>query len=143
MGKYGAYHDSIAAWGVDEYNGLVVSALVHNPFNWPYIGVHGGIEVFNWNLILGTDEQIFQTGNLKIYPNPSLEKCNIELPISIDKDYSIEIVDVMGRVVKTQIADPKLNGRSVEIELSELASEIYSIRIIGKNLIYPGRVVKQ
>jgi len=50
---------------------------------------------------------------------------------------------VMGRIVKTQTADPKMNGRTAEVDFSGIASGVYTIRVTGKTTMYSGRVVKQ
>ena len=143
MGYYGLYHDSIVGWGVDEYNGLVASALIHNIFNWPYVSTQGGLQLLSWNLILGNDEQQIKTGNLNLYPNPANDFCTVELPASTDEMLTVQIVDVMGRVVKTENADPKINARNYALDLSGMSSGIYTIRVTGENVAYSARLVKK
>jgi hypothetical protein len=143
MGYYGLYHDSIVGWGVDEYNGLIASALLHNIFNWPYVSNQGGLQLLNWNLILSTDGQEIKTGNLEMYPNPAGDICTIELPASTDNSFTVDVVDVMGRTVKTENVDPKINTRNYSLDLSGMSSGMYTIRVTGEKAFYSGRIVKR
>lgn len=142
MGAWGQPNtDSLAAWGVDVFGGLVALGYLRTPF--PYFSDHGGLQLLTWTLVTGVNENEFQTGKLNLYPNPANEKCTITLPGSSDKNFTIEMLDMMGRIVKLETADPKLNGRNFEIDLAALNPGMYSVRVSGNNLIYTGRIVKK
>jgi hypothetical protein len=146
MGAWGpANSDSLIAWGIDEWNGLVCSGYIRDELVifQPYYGKKGGIQLLTWNLLLNATEQNIQTGKLDIFPNPVSEKCTMELPISIDKSFTIEVFDVMGKILLTAFADPKVNGRNVVLDLSEFANGIYFVRVTSETMMYSGRVVKK
>lgn len=84
-----------------------------------------------------------QQQNVLIYPNPAAGSCTIALPVSSDKLFTIEIVDVTGRVMATKFAYPELDGRNIEVDLSELSAGMYAVRVSGESLVYTGRIVKR
>ncbi len=144
MGWYGSPADSnFATWGVDVYGNMAVVAIVHNFFNWPYISTEGGIRLLNWSYITGADENFVRAGNLNLYPNPTSGMCMIELPATREGVYMVEVVDVLGKVVRTQPADSRMNAGKAEVDLSGLAGGIYTVRVTGENVVYTGRVVRE
>ena len=143
MGTYGNPNDSIGSYGVDVFGNLVAIAIVHNPFNWPYNSIEGGLQLLSWNLITSSEEISIQDNSLKLFPNPSKEKCTIALPASTDEIFTIEIFDMTGRIVKTQNANVKTNGRNAELEIANLPNGIYSVRVSGEKMVSSGRLVKE
>lgn len=141
MGAWGFPNtDSLGSWGVDVFGGLVALGYLRTPA--PFFSDHGGLQLLSWTLLTGEKENEMETGKLNLYPNPASEKCTIELPASPDKLFTIEIIDVMGKTVSTEIADPKFNGRTAEVNLNGLSAGIYSVRVSGEHLVYTGRIVK-
>ncbi len=144
MGWYGTPADSnFATWGVDVYGNMAVVAIVHNFFNWPYISTEGGIRLLNWSYLTDAATEEPRSGTLNLFPNPTSGSCTIELPATREGMYTIEVIDVLGKVVRTQPADSRMNGGKAEVDLSGLAVGIYSVRVIGANLVYTGRVVRE
>lgn len=141
MGAWGPPNtDTLGAWGIDVFGNYVVSGYIHTPF--PFNSIHGGIQLLSWNLLTGTAETVRET-KLEIYPNPANEKCTIALPASTDEFFTIEILDMTGRIVKTEKVNPKLNGRNAEIGIADFTSGIYLVRVIGDNGVSSGRLVKE
>jgi hypothetical protein len=144
MGWYGTPSDNnFATWGVDVYGNMAVVAIVHNFFNWPYISTEGGIRLLNWSYLLDAETEEFRAGTLNMYPNPTSGSCTIELPATREGVYTIEVIDVLGKVVRTQPADSRMNGGKAEADLSGLASGIYTVRVMGENVVYTARVVRE
>jgi len=142
MGAWGVPNtDSLGSWGVDVFGNLVAVGIMRTPF--PFYSDSGGLQLLSWNFVMAIHENQIQTGQLKMYPNPTSANCTVELPVSADEIFTVEVVDVMGRIVKTQTADPKMNGRTAEVDFSGIASGVYTIRVTGKTTMYSGRVVKQ
>ncbi|WP_442787513.1 T9SS type A sorting domain-containing protein [Flavobacterium suncheonense] len=74
------------------------------------------------NLTLGTDS--FAMEALKMYPNPSKEFVNIELP-QLVTDANVKFYDLLGRVVKTS----NVTAEDSRIETSDLGSGSYVVKI--------------
>jgi hypothetical protein len=68
--------------------------------------------------------------NVKLYPNPASSNVTIEIPSLNNENYSVAIVDAMGRLVfeEKAIADNKK-----VIETSFLKNGIYFVRIYNGN----------
>jgi len=142
MGEWGVPNlDSLGSWGVDVFGNLVAIGILKTPA--PFYSDSGGLQLLSWNLVLGIHEDQLQTGTLDIFPNPVSESCTIELPPSADRSFTIEVVNVMGQIIKTQTANPKMDGRTSQVDLSGIATGVYTIRVTGENLIYSERVVKE
>jgi len=141
MGAWGPPNDSTGAWGIDVYNGLVAIGTIKTPV--PFYSVHGGLQLLSWNLILGTDDQQFQTSALKLCPNPATSVCTIALPETKDASFTIDVMDVMGRVVKTEIVNANITGRNAEIDLGDLSAGVYVVRAGSAHAMCEGRVVKE
>lgn len=59
-----------------------------------------------------------------LYPNPTIDRLNVELTASDDASVEMRIYDIAGRVVKSVEVD---GGESVEIDTSSLSSGVYTI----------------
>ncbi|MEE3483760.1 MAG: C25 family cysteine peptidase [Bacteroidales bacterium] len=71
-----------------------------------------------------------------IYPNPSDGIFTISLG-EIDMPYTIEIIDMMGKVIYTQIDDQK----EVVIDLSDKKSGIYHVKIFTNDNLWSNQVI--
>ncbi|MCZ8197682.1 MAG: T9SS type A sorting domain-containing protein [Flavobacterium sp.] len=113
----------------------------------------GGMEIFNGNtsiwsispsfttLLVNTD--VLRTGTLatdgfskssvSVYPNPSTGR----LQIKADSAVSVELVDVLGKVVFTS---KNVNNDTV-LDLSSLNKGIYLAKITGENINYTEKVI--
>lgn len=79
---------------------------------------------------------VFEDGNLSIYPNPTSEILNVELNGNFDKEITMNVVDVLGQVVGTKVIG-KVNGSHKEtVNVSTLAAGTYFINLSdGTNYI--------
>lgn len=96
----------------------------------------GSITRYNFTVgevITGTKE--LNTNNelaLEVYPNPNNGKFYIDLSMTKNQDVSLQVFDVLGRVV----LDRKLNSVvsfKQEITVPENASNIYFVKVYGKD----------
>ena len=71
-----------------------------------------------------------------IYPNPSDGIFTISLG-EIDMPYTIEIIDMMGKVIYTQSDDQK----EVVIDLSDKKSGIYHVKIFTNDNLWSNQVI--
>jgi len=81
--------------------------------------------------------------NLTIYPNPVNDKLTIGFPTSISGKYSLEIIDLQGKIVYS------FNGienslRSLQInDISYLPSGIYLVKVLNGNYLLTGKIIKK
>lgn len=69
------------------------------------------------------------TLNLALYPNPTQDMLNIEVSSETPSSGEISIINVDGRVVKVQELNTNSQLQKVEINVSELASGVYRLRV--------------
>lgn len=87
--------------------------------------------------------KIFDSNQLTIYPNPVENIVNINIENNNSEFVKIEILDFMGRTVKSlNISDLKLNS-NMELDLSELSSAIYLIKFQFENEVLFRKIEKQ
>ena len=75
-------------------------------------------------------------GALNVYPNPASEFVNIELPLDVF-DAQVELMDLSGN----RLLMKKANSSVVNIDISNLYSGVYVVRVITENHIYINRMV--
>lgn len=73
-------------------------------------------------------EQKVQT---TVYPNPTTNNLTVELSQNASNDYTIEVIDALGRVINSQTL-PKGNYIH-QIDVSNLTNGTYLLRMISKN----------
>jgi uncharacterized delta-60 repeat protein len=79
-----------------------------------------------------------ETKKITIYPNPTINKITIELEASLINNATIEIYDVVGKLVYKG----QLEKETTHIDLGEFANGIYNI-CVGKEFKKTFRVVKE
>lgn len=91
--------------------------------------------------VSNTDSAKFVVGTgsiqntLNIYPNPADEFLTIEMPDAMGP-FDITLIDMTGKIVLTKTT----NGKSVSIDVSQLKSGQYRVRIEGNGKIYSDRI---
>lgn len=96
------------------------------------------VENFRQDLLLYIPSQHETVLHLDIFPNPSANMIHLKLPAkNLEKPQNIQILDIDGRVVKL------LNAGSQDIDIRDLHSGIYILKVLFSNSSYCGRFVKQ
>lgn len=113
----GEYPYTITATGYETYTGTVI--------------VSGGDESVPVSMIIISIEELAANG-ISIYPNPSKGVFNI----NVKKDFNLEVFDITGKVINTQI----ITGNST-IEIN--TSGIYFLKFFNENETFTQRVVVQ
>jgi hypothetical protein len=130
MGAWGPPNDSVGTWGTDVYGNLVALANVKT-FGVPFVSNIGGLQLLNWSLISGVEDNYRENYHLNIFPNPASGKFTLELPASGNTEYTMQVIDIFGRIVLlSEIKNPKS-----EIRIDKLQSGIYFIRLIHDSKI--------
>jgi hypothetical protein len=86
-------------------------------------------------------QQILDDENyLNIFPNPANETIFVMCNLNPDDEITIEIVDAMGKIIKSK--KNKLPSHHYEIEIGNLCPGNYVIRIYNKRKVFSGSFIK-
>lgn len=79
---------------------------------------------------------------INVYPVPALDFLNIELAAESNKEVSLEVFDITGRLLVQKKVTLDTGANLVSIEVSELVSGTYLLRIIDDSSQYGVRFIK-
>jgi endonuclease I len=71
--------------------------------------------------------------NALVYPNPALDNLNIKLYQLLEKNSTLTITDVAGRIVKQQAVN--INTVNISVDVKTLSSGRYFVKIVNENQI--------
>ncbi len=95
--------------------------------------IYGSLNVkFTPNTLTDVDE--INNINVSVYPNPANDVINIEL----DKDANIEVLDILGQIIKTI----NNNNKETTIDIKNLPSGVYFVRITTDKEIITKKLIK-
>ncbi len=82
--------------------------------------------------------------NASVFPNPATDVCILQLELEEPSEVSIQIVNTLGQIVKTDIALNQIqNVQNHTISLENLDKGLYYIRVIGEKGQIIRKVVKK
>lgn len=117
-------------------------------FNYDYIVVNGVCPADTATVLVIVDGNCDYTagietlaGSFAVYPNPSSDVIYItnELGLVIDR---IELLDMSGRVVLSSTKG-NFNNEQAELQISELTTGVYTLRLSAGSQYFTNRIVKQ
>lgn len=121
-----------------DINSNLMSYRLKIPQTITSINIDPNNHVINKTGSIIVNNNIVELKNPKIYPNPSNEFINIETDENI---VSIEFFNIDSKLIKKQNID---NYSSInKLEIKDLASGIYLLRICSKDKIYNQRFIKE
>ncbi|TDP58690.1 T9SS-dependent choice-of-anchor J family protein [Flavobacterium dankookense] len=88
---------------------------------------------FNTVFVETLNSNSFSKQNILIYPNPATSNVNIELNSSDENIHSIQVVDMLGKIVLNQ---QNITSNNITINTSLLSKGIYLIKINSENNNY-------
>jgi hypothetical protein len=91
-------------------------------------------------IITSIDENLGSQVKVKIYPNPASEMVNIKFETETDKEILLYILDSQGKLVKTDRIEEATTDKNINLE--DLPSGVYYLRMIKGNLVNVYKVVK-
>ena len=99
------------------------------------------IEVTYETALEGIDEKKPENLSMGIYPNPFNAACKIDFNLTYSGDVSIDIVDVQGRIVKSENHFLEAGYNSVSLDGAEMASGIYNVVVTSNNMVESKKLV--
>lgn len=91
-------------------------------------------EAFAATAFSAVDDNQLDGGSLQIFPNPATEKITLSIENQWMGNFSTTIMDALGRQVLPAFTSQKSNTKvQLEIDLSELASGIYWVKVSQEN----------
>ncbi len=125
---------STSQWRQETVN-IASSSYNNKPnvrFKFEYLQGNGNniyIDDLNIDGTVGLNEVLEAALALNVYPNPVMNHATVEFTLAEKNDITIDVVDVLGRVVNT-IASTTLDAGDYQFELpAGLASGLYSVRL--------------
>ena len=91
--------------------------------------------------ILNLNENIFQTTSANIYPNPANSELNISIETNYNDVFSIEIIDLEGKLIQKFNQNFKSNYLYKE-DINELKNGVYFLEIKGSKSVFHKKIVK-
>ncbi len=79
------------------------------------------------NLLVGTEDVTFTSSNVAIYPNPAYDLLHVKLS-GLEGEAKIEIRDISGRVLKTELATNIIT----ELDIAQLYKGLYTLHVSTK-----------
>jgi PKD repeat protein len=87
-------------------------------------------------------EDIMDQDNISIYPNPANNTVNLEFTKAISGNAKIEISDITGRLVSTQVLSAS-EGKTIPIDISSMAAGMYIMKVTTGTNVYFDKFIKQ
>ncbi len=94
--------------------------------------------IITLNDCLGIDDE--ELNNLVVYPNPVVDVLTVQ-DIAINGNAVIEVLDIEGRVIYSDQVSNIVGNYT--IDMSEIETGVYFVKVTGENTVQKVRVVKQ
>jgi len=106
-------------------------------------GNFGGQQTTNFCLSGGVAPKNGSTieNAVSVFPNPAFNQIRIDLPLKENHIEKVEIIDAVGKIVLESIV--RQTNQSIEVDISELQSGIYQVRLLGNESATNTRFLKQ
>ena len=102
------------------------------------ISVQQGFQQSNWGKII---QQNTISVNTTVFPNPFIDVVNFSFSNSPGIDISIVVFDLLGRLVHSEVV--KTNDNTISINLNNLSTAEYLVKLTSNNFIYSTKLIKQ
>ncbi len=74
-------------------------------------------------------ENKFSSDDFAVYPNPTTDIIHFNSTVDKAEDMKVEVLDILGRVVKTEIHKSVIGKNNVPLRIAELQAGAYSLRV--------------
>ena len=75
---------------------------------------------------------------INVYPQPAIDNLNIDIKLSNNDVNRLDIYDIQGKVLLSTVVNQ--NSNSINLDVSELNSGIYFVKVQSKNNLYTKKV---
>lgn len=86
-----------------------------------------GEQVKNDVDVLSVDDNLIIDSSFKVYPNPVVDKCTIQLPESVNTEVTVIVYDLLGKIVYT--AKNKINGSKTTFFKGNIRAGLYILQV--------------
>jgi hypothetical protein len=86
-----------------------------------------------------SDKDLIVEGGMKCYPNPTHESVNVQLLQPLEGEAQLQLFNVQGQIVRQQT----MTSISTIVELNDLGSGVYLLKLKTSNGSFLQRIVKQ
>ncbi len=93
-----------------------------------------GLDIIDNNPNLASNT--FEPSSIKVYPNPVIDILNLSYSNNIDK---VQIVNLLGQEVVTKV----INATDAKVDMSQLASGTYLVKVTSDSQVKTLKVIKQ
>lgn len=128
--------NSNSQWNSAGYfiGGLNFEPSVMFKFEFSVNGFGNNLYIDNVQVVttIGIEEEKIGISSLKIFPNPTAGDFNIELEVSQEDKFNINLLDLQGRVIERLLTNEKLSKSNHNVEshlTSNLAKGVYLLQI--------------
>jgi SAM-dependent methyltransferase len=91
------------------------------------------MDILNWQTATKFFENKFASTDFAVYPNPSSDIIYFNSTADKAEDIKVEILDILGRVVKTEMHKSVVGKNNVGLGISNLQAGSYSLRVTFLN----------
>lgn len=77
---------------------------------------------------------------ITVYPNPTVDIMKIQFSETTSGEVTLDVVDILGRVVKS--SRPSVVGKEVQIDIRDLSSASYILRVTTNQTIINETIIK-
>jgi len=144
IGRHAVLLDSVATWGIDVNDSLVVLAQIWNPLNTPYLAKKGGIRLLRWSCPEETSGvRDPEPGIVSIAPNPVTDRLHIRFKPAGKGTAVCLLRDLQGRQVRRLYIDLSAGSEPVfQLDMAGLPPGMYQLSFISRKQTGSKLVVK-
>jgi uncharacterized repeat protein (TIGR01451 family) len=79
-----------------------------------------------------------EISNMRIKPNPASDLASVKFTVAHDQEITLDLLDNLGRIIRTLDKGPKTGGQSYEVSLalSDLDEGLYFVRLTAASGVY-------
>lgn len=82
------------------------------------------------------------TENVNVYPNPFTNQLTIQLPTSLSNKAMVELTDITGKIIFTDIAT-KTSNEEIVVNTNYLQKGIYILKVLDNNQVFTKKIIKE
>ncbi|NSW46591.1 MAG: T9SS type A sorting domain-containing protein [Bacteroidales bacterium] len=109
---------------------------IKDPWGWQQSDT---VQTYVKNCHQGFASETFYKYKIEIYPNPATTEVHVRIRGVLNGEYTVTLYDMQGKPVQKIIT----SAPEATLDISQLPQGIYTIRVLGNNMVRSERVVKK